>query len=51
MELLQRAKNTLESINTNSEEFDDNLSDIVKSINSILWNFQQNEQSPLALTH
>jgi hypothetical protein len=41
MELLQRAKNTLESINTNSEEFDDNLSDIVKSINSILWNFQK----------
>ncbi len=41
MELLQRAKNTLESINTDSEEFDDNLLDIVKSINSILWDFQQ----------
>jgi len=41
MELLQRAKNTLEAINTDSNEFDDSVLDMVKDINSILWDFQQ----------
>lgn len=41
MELLQRAKNTLEAINTDSDEFNESVLDMVKSINSILWGFQQ----------
>lgn len=41
MELLQRAKNTLEAINTDSNEFNESVLDMVKSINSILWGFQQ----------
>jgi hypothetical protein len=41
MELLQRAKKTLETINTDSSEFDDNVLDIVKGINGLLWDFQK----------
>jgi hypothetical protein len=41
MELLQRAKKTLEVINTDNNEFNDNVLDVVKEINSILWDFQQ----------
>jgi hypothetical protein len=41
MELLQRAKKTLETINTDNNEFNDNVLGMVKEINSILWDFQQ----------
>jgi DNA-binding MarR family transcriptional regulator len=41
MELLQRAKKTLEAINTDNDEFNEGILDMVKNINSILWNFQQ----------
>lgn len=41
MELLHRAKKTLEAINTNSNEFNENVLDTVKEINSLLWDFQQ----------
>jgi hypothetical protein len=43
MELLRRAKNTLESIDINSKAFleDENVLSIVKEISSIAWKFQQ----------
>lgn len=43
MELLKRAKNTLESIDINSKAFleDTNVLSIVKEISSIAWKFQQ----------
>ncbi len=41
IELLQRAKKTLEQINTDSETFDESILDMVKEINSILWDFQK----------
>ena len=41
MELLTRAKNTLEAINTDSDAFDDSVFEIVKEISSLAWEFQQ----------
>ena len=41
MELLQRAKSTLEAINTDSDAFNENVVGTVKEINSLLWDFQQ----------
>ena len=40
-ELLTRAKNTLEAINTENPAFDNSVLDIVKDINSLAWDFQQ----------
>ena len=41
MELLQRAENTLNSINTDNEAFNEDVLEQVKKINSITWDFQQ----------
>jgi hypothetical protein len=41
MELLQRAKKTLETINTGNDEFNNSILGTVKEINSLLWRFQQ----------
>ena len=41
MELLQRAETALNSINTDSEGFNEDVLDQVKKINSIVWDFQQ----------
>jgi len=41
IELLTRAKNTLEAINTENDAFDVSVLNIVKEINSLAWDFQQ----------
>ncbi len=43
MDLLKRAKSTLESIDVNSKAFidDPNVLSLLKEINTIVWNFQQ----------
>jgi hypothetical protein len=47
LELLRRAKDTLNSINTDLEAFynDDNILKIIKEINAIMWNYQQSIKS------